>query len=192
MPRQPRDFKNEYARRIASGLRKGLSRSAARGHRRASEPPAGHRLAHPIEDARLQLGLRVLRREGSLSAAAQQAKISPERLRRIATEKNILERRGRRWAVRPDLPRRMLLFSNGKAVTVTVGDFDAASTIGRYMAAVSKFLRTNNPSGLGEFVDQSVADVQGKTHLFETRRNALYRMASATDQSFEQIYRIVI
>jgi hypothetical protein len=145
-----------------------------------------------IEDARLQVAFRVLRQQRNLTAAAKAAKISPERLRRLATERRVLERRGRRWAVRPDLPRRMLLYSDGKELTVIVGDFEAASDIGRYMAAVGKFLRTNRASVLGEFVGQSVRDVSGQTLVFETRPNKLYRLASASDQSFEQIYRIVI
>jgi hypothetical protein len=134
----------------------------------------------------------VLRQEKSLTAAAREAKISPERLRHYATEKNIIERQGRRWTVRHELPRRMLLFSDGRAVQVVVGDFDAASKIGRFMSAVGEFLRTNKPAGLREFEGASVTDVSGKTYPFETRPNALYRIASAHDQSFEHIYRIVI
>ena len=60
------------------------------------------------------------------------------------------------------------------------------------MSAVSHFLRTNNPAGLREFEGASVTDVSGRTHPFETRPNALYRLASAHDQSFEHIYRIVV
>jgi hypothetical protein len=60
------------------------------------------------------------------------------------------------------------------------------------MSAVSQFLRTNSPIGLREFDGVSVTDVSGKTHTFETRPNALYRLASAHDQSFEHIYRIVV
>lgn len=86
----------------------------------------------------------------------------------------------------------MLLFSNGNTLQVVVGDFEAASKVGRFMSAVSAFLRTNNPAGLREFEGMSVADISGKTHPFETRPNALYRLASAHDQSFEHIYRIVI
>ena len=86
----------------------------------------------------------------------------------------------------------MLLFSDGRAVQVVVGDFASASKVGRFMSAVSHFLRTNNPAGLREFEGVSVTDVSGRTHPFETRPNALYRLASAHDQSFEHIYRIVI
>jgi hypothetical protein len=188
-----RDYVAEYARRIARAVTKGLSKSQARGHRKAAEAVIGtKRVAKPVEDDRLQLALKVLRQEKSLTTAAREAKVSPERLRRYATEKNLIERRGRRWIVRHELPRRMLLFSDGRAVQVVVGDFASASRVGRFMSAVSAFLRTNNPAGLREFEGVSVSDISGKIHPFETRPNALYRLASAHDQSFEHIYRIVI
>ena len=86
----------------------------------------------------------------------------------------------------------MLLFSNGKTLQVVVGDFASASKVGRFMSAVSTFLRTNNPAGLRQFDGASVADISGRTHPFETRPNTLYRLASAHDESFEHIYRIII
>ncbi len=193
MSERKRDYVAEYARRIARAFANGLSKSQARGHPKPAEAVVAlKRTAKPIEDDRLQLALKVLRQEKSLTAAAREAKVSPERLRHYATEKNIVERQGRRWIVRQQLPRRMLLFSDGRAVQVVVGDFASASKVGRFMSAVSAFLRTNNPAGLREFEGMSVADISGKTHVFETRANALYRIASAHDQSFEHIYRIVI
>jgi hypothetical protein len=193
MSKATRNYAIEYARRVARAVAKGLSRSQARGHPKPTEAIVGsRRSARPIEDDRLQLALKVLRQEKSLTAAAREAKISPERLRHYATDKNIIERRGRRWRVRPELPRRMLLFSDGRAFQVVVGDFDTASKVGRFMSAVGEFLRTNRPNGLREFEGSSVTDLSGKSHLFETRPNALYRIASAHDQSFEHIYRIVI
>jgi hypothetical protein len=188
-----RNYAVEYARRIARAVMKGLSKSQARGHPKPTEAIIrASRTAKPLEDDRLQLALKVLRQEKSLTVAAREAKVSPERLRRYATQKNIIERRGRRWIVRRDLPRRMLLFSDGRTLQVVVGDFASASKVGRFMAAVSAFLRTNNQAGLREFEGASIADISGKTHPFETRPNALYRLASAHDQSFEHIYRIVI
>jgi hypothetical protein len=86
----------------------------------------------------------------------------------------------------------MLLFSDGRALQVVVGDFASASKIGRFMSAVSAFLRTNNPARLRDFEGASVTDTSARTHSFETRPNALYRLASAHDQSFEHIYRIII
>ncbi len=86
----------------------------------------------------------------------------------------------------------MLLFSDSRALQVVVGDFASASKIGRFMSAISVFLRTNKPTGLREFEGVSVTDVSGKTYVFETRPNVLYRLASAHDQSFEHIYRIIV
>jgi hypothetical protein len=188
-----RNYAVEYARRIARAVMKGLSKSQARGHPKPTEAIIrASRTAKPLEDDRLQLALKVLRQEKSLTAAAREAKVSPERLRRYATERSIIERRGRRWIVRRELPRRMLLFSDGKTLQVVVGDFASASKVGRFMSAVSAFLRTNNPAGLRQFEGVSVADISGKIHPFESRPNALYRLAWAHDQSFEHIYRIVI
>jgi hypothetical protein len=193
MPKAKRDYRAEYRRRIASGTAIGISRSQARGHPKLGETIAeSKRRARPIEDDRLQIAFRVLRQEKNLTAAARAAKVSPERLRHYAAQRDLIERQGRRWAVRQELPRRMLLFSGGRALQVVVGDFASASKIGRFMSAVSAFLRTNNPAGLREFEGVSTADVSGKTHIFETRPNALYRLASAHDQSFEHIYRIVV
>jgi hypothetical protein len=193
MSTRKRDYRAEYRRRIARGAANGISRSQARGHPKPKElSVSSKRPPKPIEDQRLQLALKVLRQEKSLSAAAKAAKIAPERLRHFATQREIVERLGRRWFVRHDLPRRMLLFSDGRAFPVVVGDFASASKVGRFISAVSHFLRTNNPAGLREFEGASVTDVSGRTHPFETRPNALYRLASAHDQSFEHIYRIII
>jgi hypothetical protein len=191
--RRKRNFKAEYARRIARGAAKGISRSQARGHPKPTEAAvSSKRSSKPIPDDRLQLAFKVLRQEKSLTAAARAAKVSPERLRRYATQRDIIEHQGRRWIVPRDLPRRMLLFSDGKDLRVVVGDFTSASKIGRFMSAVRHFLRTNRPAALREFEGESVTDISGKTHPFETRPNTLYRLASAHDQSFEHIYRIVV
>ena len=194
MPGQkPRNYKAEYARRVANAQKRGLSRSQARGHPKPAESSVRTgRSGRPLDDARLQLGLKVLRLEKSLSAAAREARISPERLRRYAIKRKLIEKKGRRWSVRHDLPRQMLLYSRGQAISIIVGDFASASRIGRFMAAVRNFLTSNNPTELVEFVGESVRDVSGATHDFETRPNALYRITSSSDQTFEQIYRIVV
>jgi hypothetical protein len=185
-----RDHKADYRRRIARGIARGLTRSQARGHAKAAE--AALRPSKPISDERLQLALRVLRQESNLAAASRAAKLSPERLRKYAVERGLLEKEGRRWRTRADLPRRVLLFTNGKSLAITVGDFETASLVGRFMSAVGHFLETNNRSVLVPFVGQSVRDLSGREHLFETRPNVLYRLTAAGEHTFEQIYRIVI
>ena len=191
MPHRPRNFKAEYARRIANAMARGLSRSQARGHAKATEaPPRGP--PRPIEDGRLQLALRTLRRQKSLSEAARAARISPERLRKHAIERGLIEKTGRRWRTSADLPRQIKIFSEGKSLTATVDDLSAASLAGKYMSAVGQFLETNDLSPLAPFVGQSVRNMSGKDHPLETRPNVLYRLASAGEPTFEQVYRVVI
>ena len=60
------------------------------------------------------------------------------------------------------------------------------------MSAVGRFLDTNDRSALTPFVGRSVVDLSGKEHPLETRPNVLYRLASAAEHTFEQVYRIVI
>jgi hypothetical protein len=190
--KRPRDYAAEYARRIARAATKGLTRSQARGHPRAGEAPvSARRPLKPIPDERLQQALRVLRQDKSLAAAAKAAHVSPERLRHIAKSKGAIRKQGNRWIIDPDLPRRMPLFSRGRAIQVTVTG-DAASKIGAYMDAVGKFLTSNNRDLLKAFVGQSVIDTAGKSHPLETNPNALYRLASAGEATFEQVYRIVV
>jgi hypothetical protein len=191
MPKGHRNFRAEYARRIARGLARGLSRSQSRGHPKSAEA-SGRTSSRPISDDRIQLALRTLRRERNFTRAAKAAKVSPERLRKYAIERGLIEKAGRRWQPRPDLPRRMLIFSAGKSRAITVGGVESASFVGRYMAAVGRFLETNNRSVLTPFVGQSVRDVAGKEHPFETRPNVLYRLSAGGEHTFEQIYRIVI
>jgi hypothetical protein len=187
--KKTRDYRAEYARRVARGLARGLNKSQARGHGRANETPL--RPSRPISDNRLQLALRTLREEKNFSAAARAGKIAPERLRKYALEKGLIEKDGRRWRVKAELPRRMLLFTDGKAATITVGDFENASLIGRFMSAAGRFLETNKRELLAPFVGMSVKDIAGKEHPFETRPNVLYRLTAGGGESFEQIYRIV-
>jgi hypothetical protein len=143
-------------------------------------------------DVRVQLAPKSLRQGKSLSAAARAVRMSPERLRRYAIERNVIEKQGRRWSVRHDLPRRMLLYSRGQSKSIVVGDFVSASKVGRFMAAVRRFLETNNRSVLEPFSGQSVRDISGKEHSLETRPNVLYRLSSTGEQTFEQVYRIII
>lgn len=192
VPKQ-RDYAAEYARRIARWLRRGLSRSQARGHPKPHEAPVKPRKhAGVIEDLKLQRALRVLRQDKTLAAAARAAHVSPERLKREAARRGAIKRKKRRWVVNPKLPRRMLIFSGGRQVVVTVGDFQTASLVGQYMSAVARFLVSNDMSLLTPFADQSVTDVSGKTHKYEVNPNSLYRLTSAGGDSFESVYRIVI
>ncbi len=101
MPRQ-RDFKAEYQRRIANALKRGLSRSQARGHAKAGEKPVR---AKPVQsDARLEDALKLLRQTGNQSLAAKEAGVSAERFRRFLRSNGLAERQGRQWRITDNPP----------------------------------------------------------------------------------------
>ncbi len=113
-------------------------------------------------------------------------------MRRYVGQTGVVEKRGGRWAVGHDpRPRELPVYSRGRAVAITVAGYEPAALIGRYMAAVRAFRDSNDPANLAPFVGESVTDVKGKRHVFETRPNVLYRLTVAPAESFEQVYRIV-
>jgi hypothetical protein len=191
MPRRQRDYKAEYARRIKRGRAKGLSRSQARGHPGSRERLASQPAQAPTYSRQLEAGFQAIERGKTLSAAAKEIHVSPERLRRYLTEQRIAEKRGRRWMPLPDNGvRQMPLYTRGEARTVQVNRAQA-SDIGRYMAAVGKFLSQNEPWILLPYADRGVTDIRGRYHPFETDPNTLYRLSHTGADSFEQIYRII-
>lgn len=189
---RPRDYQAEYQRRIERGLAHGLSRSQARGHPRSSESLISGRMTVPTYDPRLEAGLKLIRAGTPLTQAAPAIGVSRERLRRYVIQTGVVEKQRGRWTVIQDnRPRVMPIFSAGRSITVTIAGYEQSALAGRYMAAVRAFRDSNDPSYLEPFVGESVTDIQGMHHVFETRPNMLYRLALGDDDPFEQIYRIV-
>jgi hypothetical protein len=65
---------------------------------------------------------------------------------------------------------------------------DDASEIGRYWAAVSKFLETNDADFLEPFYGGGVRDAVGKFHPFEVRPNTLRKLDAVGDLNFIELY----
>ncbi len=192
MAKKKRDYKAEYRRRIERGLAKGLSKSQARGHPRSGERHSSASASTPRYDPRLEMGVKEMRKGKSLKASARSAHVAPERLRHYAQETGVVHKERRRWVVKDDRrPRQVPVFSGGRAHEIVVAGYAEAELVGRYMAAVGEFLRTNDASNLRPFVGELVMDVNGRPYLLETRPNTLYRLNNSGIEPFEQIYRIV-
>lgn len=184
-----RDYKAEYQRRIANAAKRGLSRSQARGHARASEAPIR---AKPVKsDERLEVALKHLRQTGNQGRAAKEAGVSAERFRRFLRSNSLAERHGRQWRITDNRTRRMTVITGGDSIELNLRDFEQASLNGRHLAAVGAFLRTNDIDLLRPFEGQSVIDATGQAHPLETDPNALYRLAHAGGEVFHEIYRLI-
>lgn len=188
---RPRDYRAEYARRITKGAMRGLSRSQARGHPRRMEAPL--RTKPPAFSRQLEAGLRAIKSGQSLTEAARSVHVAPERLRRYLAASGIAEKRGGRWTVGPrdTRIRQMLLYSQGVAIIASVTPAEA-DIIGRYMAAVGRFLESNDAAYLAPFAGEAITDTAGHRHPLETDPNALYRLDATGGETFEDVYRIVV
>jgi hypothetical protein len=192
MARRARDYKAEYARRIARGQMKGLSRSQARGHPRHHEPyPSSLAKVRPW-DPQLEEGLKQIREGRPLSTVAHSIGVAPERLRSYVTRTGVARKERNRWTIGPDnRQREMLIYTRGRELIVILPDYRSALLAGRYMAAVGSFLESNDPAALSEFVGQGVSDAGGHFHPFEMRENVLYRLTETQTESFQDVYKIL-
>src|SRR5262245_30044299 len=144
MARQ-RDYRAEYARRVARSAERGLSRSQARGHARVGEVPVSAKAATPRYDRRLEEGLKALRAGKTLNAAARSVRVAKDRLRRYVAQNVVAEKQRGRWVITHDPRRRQMpVYSGGHEHSIIV-DPEPASQVGAYMSAVGQFLATNDP-----------------------------------------------
>jgi hypothetical protein len=90
------------------------------------------------------------------------------------------------------MPRKVLIYSEGREYTPTVGSYDQASLAGKYIDAVGDFWTTADRSHLEDFIGKSVTDIKGRAYPLETNPNALFRLRKLTRTSFEEVYRIVV
>lgn len=179
-----RDYRAEYARRIARGRSRRVPRTAARGHGRAA--------AWSYEPG-LEEALKAIRDGESLSRAADHAHVAPERLRWYLEASGVAERRGRRWTIgRDDRVRELPIYSRGRAEVVRFRGYEQASLAGAYLEAVRRFQETNEREVLAPFAGKGLTDLTGRFHPFEVRPNELYRLTIAGLEPVDQIYRIVL
>jgi len=193
MARKTRDYRLEYRRRLERAGRRGLSKSQARGHPKAGEQSIRAKARARLRDARLQQGLRAIRKGGSLAEASRSAGLSPERLRKYLTDHKIARKHDGRWRlIKKRLRWEWAIFTEGTMVFIVVGDPATNSLIGSYLNAVRQFLNTNDAAVLKRFQNVSVKDVAGRKYRLETNPNTLYRLDLAERETPEEHYKFAI
>ena len=187
-----RDYKAEYARRIAGGMSKGLTRGQARGHPEVSKVFTSVQQSASKYNDKLEEGLKLVKNGQPLSSASKSIHVSAERLRNYVIGQGVGEKVSGRWKIGTDNRMREIeIISGGKVHTIRVKDYTTAKLIGEYRNAVKQFLDTNDPSHIDTYRGISIADVKGKRYVFETDENVLYKLHSTGDDNFQNIYKIV-
>jgi hypothetical protein len=131
-----------------------------------------------------------MNRGRSLTAAARSLKLSADDLRKTLKQLRLLKRKGKRWVINDDRPRRVPVMTGGRNRNLTVRGYEQASLLGEYHHAVGEFLHTNDTEFLKPFKGRSVQAVNGRRHVLETDPNALHRIAAMDTPPFHEIYEI--
>ncbi len=198
-----RDYKVEYARRIARAEELGLSRSQARGHPRSGEAPVsrlkGTRQLRETQNTTLERFLRAAGRVVSgepLTWAARAEHISPETVKRINAERQVFgkryDQRGKfvGW-VGGEYPRFHVFSEDGRTHSEVAFDQKTASTMGEYWNAVDDALRGDDTK-LRMFQGATVYDLQGSLYQLQADPNAVRvmfdTMSDRERDDFERLF----
>jgi len=124
-----------------------------------------------------------MRRTGaSLTAAAREEQIDPRTVRKYL--KTEMRRGGK--ATKADRRKRAMLVPTALGnAPVTVRGSKQASELGKYMSAVSKYLRTGNSEGLERFQGKAIGG-----HTLITDPDMLSSLAQAGALTLEEIYAV--
>jgi hypothetical protein len=189
MSKRKRDYKQEYALRLARGAQRGVSRSAARGHPRAGErrrPPSSVTID---PNSREERALKMMRHGGSLRDVASHFRMSQERLRTYLKETTAATRENGRWKIVDRRLRQFPFYSNGSVVIPWMTN-EQTSEAGRYMQAVKLFLRSGDANFLAPFAGKGARDVSGRLYPFELDENTLYELDHRDEAVIPEQYRI--
>jgi hypothetical protein len=84
-----------------------------------------------------------------------------------------------------------VIYTDGRMMIVPVASAKQMSRIAKYHNAVKRFLRTKSISSLSPFVGVEVIDAAGHHYLLETNPNAILRITSSGEPTFEQFYKFI-
>jgi hypothetical protein len=125
----------------------------------------------------------------SLRRASKEFGIDPEMVLKFGRSALRKQKSGKYIAKKTDRLLRMMsiLTPKGRSQT-SVRDSRQASMLGRYWAAVQRYLQTGDDSALHEFQGKKITDASRKRHPLITDLNQLNTLGSAGVLSFESLY----
>jgi hypothetical protein len=144
----------------------------------------------PASDPRLEIAVKELNRGSSLTAAAHSVNLTPKALQSYVRQRRLARRKGDRWTIKDNRPRRVPVMTKGRSRNLTVAGFKEAQLVGEHHNAVGNFVRTNDIALLKPFESRSVRLTTGKEIPLETDPNALHRIAAMDTPPFHEIYKI--
>jgi hypothetical protein len=112
-----RGSKAGHKRRSPRSLSRRVTRSQARGHVKARKRQTKAQL--PSNYRRIEDAIREINRGRSLTAAARSAHISRRRLSEFLTQHRLGKRKGRRWVIKDNRPRRVPVMTRGRLQIVS-------------------------------------------------------------------------
>ena len=186
-----RNYKAEYARRKARGLAKGLSLSQVRGHPKTGEAFLSGKPLPKTTPSEISVAIKLMNSGSSMTASAKEAGISPSRFTWFLDAMKLGQKSGKRWIIGDRRPRRVPMIVNAQTKAIIVPGFSEASLVGHYHNDVRRFLQTQEIAFLERYRTQTVEDIYGKSHTFETNPNTLIRFALKDEPDFPEIYQII-
>ena len=191
---KPKRTKSQPKPRLSRrrGTRPSKSPRRARVKPRSS-PAAAKRPVKPVlvpQNRNLEAAILEMNRGQSLTAASRESGIPREQLKSLLIGRRLARRKGDRWTIKDNRPRRVPVMTKGRSRNFTVAGFKEAQLVGEHHNAVGDFVRTNDIALLRPFEGRSVRLTTGKEIPLETDPNALHRIAAMDTPPFHEIYEI--
>jgi hypothetical protein len=131
-----------------------------------------------------------MNRGRSLTAAARVSHISRRRLLNFLAARRLVRRKGRRWVIKDNWPRRVLVITGGRIRRLFVRGYESASLAGEHYNAAGVFVTSNDINVIAPFRGRFVRAANGRQYLLETDPNTLHRIAAMDTPPFHEIYEI--
>ena len=192
MAKKPRNYREEYARRIARAAARGLSRSQARGHARHGESPIRPKPNKP--DRTLEDAIKAMRGGATLSATAKRFHVGRERLATYAKKQAGASRQGRGWSFNDTRERRIPVIVAGEphTRTIRVKGHGPAELAGQHYSDASAAVENPElfPPFIAKWEGKTIADTRGREYVLSTDPNQIFRAIGGEEIDWSRIYHL--